>query len=324
MGGHAFDNDEPRLLTPRMPSAVYVHIRDVLLEKLRTFYAQVECPIEEPAKADYGDVDILVAGPLQDVQPDLIAAAIGAVRYKTQGGPTTHFAIPWPKLQPLSQKDDDGCSIADNASKAGRPSDDDNDDDDNGDDDDDEPRYIQLDLQLCNPESFAWEVFHQAHGDFWSIVGFMIWWLGLTVTNSGLYVRVKEIEGRNKKAARVLLTRSPAEALRFLGLDEKMYWQRFETVDGLFAYAATCRFFEPKRFHPTRTRTDMKANDRARARKRAVFRKWFDEYLPAHVVDYPPDAVGVTLSREKVVDEAKTWFGVVAEYDARRLNSLRG
>jgi hypothetical protein len=309
MGGLAFADEKPPLLTPRMPPAVYTHTRDDLLCTLHKFYAQAECPIEAPAKTDYGDIDILVAEPLSEFSTDQIALVMGAVKHKTTGGsPTTHFAVRWPKLQnPPSSTD----SIAnDDTSK--RASDEDN-----------NPRYIQVDLHVCSPSSFPWELFHQAHGDIWNILGSTVRPLGLTPSNSGLYIRIEEIEAHNKKGARVRLTTSPSETLRFLGLDEKRYWQKFETVDELFAYAARCRFFNPRKYDPVRTRGELKANDRARVRKRAVFRRWVEEYLPAHGEDDAADEAAAVMSRGEVVEDAKRWFGVAEEYEERRMTGLR-
>lgn len=307
MGGLAFADEEPCLPTPRMPFAVYSYVRDDLLRTVRKFYAQAECPIEAPGKSDYGDVDMLVAQSLQDLSSEQLAVTIGAVKYKKTGGSqTTHFAIPWPEMQDASGSTDAAAtgtseSVAKNQDR----------------------KYIQLDLHLCTRSSFGWEVFHQAHGDFWNIIASTVRPLGLTPSISGFYVRIQEIETRNRQAARILLTTSPSDTLSFLGLDPGRYWRKFETVDELFAYAATCRFFDPKRYDAARTRADLKANDRKRARKRAVFRKWIDEYLPLHVDDEPADAAAAAMSREDVVGEAKSFFGVADEYDERRSTGVR-
>lgn len=307
MGGQAFADEKPPRYTPRMPLAVYTHTRDQLLSTLRSFYAQAECPIEAPGKTDYGDIDILVAEPLHVFDLDRISTNIGAVKHKTQAGsPTTHFALPWPKNLPPEPPSPDSTSNAGPCHN------------------DSEAKYIQLDLHLCTASSLQWELFHQAHGDLWNIIGSHIRRLGLTPANSGLYIRIEEIETRNKIAARVLLTTSPSQTLRFLGLDEERYWRRFESVDGLFAYAASCRFFDPRRYaDPERTKRELKANDRARTRKRPVFRSWFHEYLPAHVNQEPPDAVAATMSRAEVVEEAKGWFGIRDEYDEKRRKGLQ-
>lgn len=94
-------------------------------------------------------------------------------------------------------------------------------------------------------------------------------------------------------------------------------------MDELFAYAASCRFFDPGKWDPDRGKGELKANDRARASKRVVFRRWVEEYLPGHVGDEPADDVAVGMSREEVVEEAKRWFGVAGEYEERRATGLR-
>lgn len=307
MGGLAFANENPPLSTPRMPSAVYHYARDHLLGILGEFYLHIKCPIEAPGKIDYGDIDILVAEPLIDKLDDAqIAGRVGAVKHKkTSGSPTTHFAIPWPTLPEL---DEDASRAQDQIDSQSKEID---------------QRYIQLDLHVCDPESFAWEVFHHSHGDFWNLIGSTVRPLGLTPSNSGLYVRIQELEAKNRNAARVLLTASPSKTLAFLGLDESRYWQEFNTVEELFAYAATCRFFNPKKYDPVTIRGDLKSNDRARAKKRAVFRMWVEEYLPAHVKDAPADEISAGMSREEVVEDAQRCFGVTTQYQERRTDGIR-
>lgn len=311
MGGSAFASTNPtlHLHTPRMPSRIYTQTRDNLLAILRTFFVQAECPIEAPEKSDYGDIDILVSTPLKDAaagSADEIARAIGAVTHKrTSGNPTTHFAVPWPTTLP-DDDDNNNKTGAEAEAEAGA-------------------KYIQLDLHLCpTPTAFAWELFHHSHGDLWNIIGSSIRRLGLTPSNSGFYVRIEELESRNKNAARVLLTKSPGETLRFLGLDEKRYWSRFGSVKEMFRYAASCRFFDPRRYGAKRwDKGELKANDRKRARKRDVVSRWLEEYLPNCAGDEPADAVGAAMSRGEVVEEAKSWFGVAEEYEERRRRGLK-
>lgn len=96
MGGSAFSSIDLtlHLHTPRMPSNIYTESRDRLLTILRTFFAQAECPIEAPGKTDHGDIDIMAASPLPDVDvgSETIARAIGAIRHKkTSGSPDDAF-----------------------------------------------------------------------------------------------------------------------------------------------------------------------------------------------------------------------------------------
>lgn len=301
MGGLVFSASSPPLPTPRMPSHIYTRIRDHLLSTLRTLYTQAECPVEAPGKPDYGDIDILVMGALHDedenFNADRLALILGAVKHqKTSGSATRHFAVPWPE--------EEGNEV----------------------DGQEEKKYIQLDLHHCtSSSSFTWSLFHQSHGDLWNILGATIRHLGLTPSDTGLYIRIPVIEARNRNAARVLLTTSPSETLRFLGLDEKKYTRKFGSVEELFEYAASCRFFDPGRFDPKRWdgERDLRSNDRRRTKKRAVFRRWVEEYLPGHAADEAVDQVAVKMTREEVAEESMGWFGVREVYEERRRVGIR-
>jgi hypothetical protein len=262
MGGNAFAET---LFTPRMPLAVYLHVRDQTLAIMRKYYRYAESPIEAP-KSNYGDVDILVAEPLADVEPETIAEVLGAKEFKkTKGSSTTNIALPWPvevddcansqsnthiTSNETHLPNDEG-SILLNGSQA------------SGDTHETPPssnipyqqctqieavmdkinvslteesgepskatetavRFIQLDLHDCpTHQRMRWELFHQAHGDFWNIIGTIIRPFGLTASNSGFYLRIAEVERYNKEMGKVKLTEDPAMVLDFLGMDIESKW----------------------------------------------------------------------------------------------------
>jgi len=143
MGGKVFS---ATLSTPRMPPDIYDLVFATTHSILQKHFSRVESPIEAPGKDSYGDIDILVFGPLQSsldsrATPVLevtenLAKLLGATKWvKNSAG--TNFAIPWPSLP---EKDDE--------------------------------RYIQLDIHVCKAEKeLQWEMFHTAHGDLWNILG---------------------------------------------------------------------------------------------------------------------------------------------------------
>jgi hypothetical protein len=339
MGGSAFaDPKDPSksLHTPRMPPHIYKHVRDSALRLLRSeFFAQAECPIEAPAKIDHGDVDILVASPRERAHTDVasLAAALGATQYK-KNGPTTNFALSWPTVQELSAsvgteaathwytadaetptaKEQDGhLSCVSGGNDCGARH------DDIKPDITDPLRYVQLDLHFCpTPEQFQWELFHQAHGDLWNILGGMIRPYGLIVNHIGFYLRLAGIENISRDRRTIQLTTSPSAVLKFLDLDEKNYWTRFESVDTMFSYAASCRFYDPKAY---KGKEDFKANDRLRMKKRPVFMKWYEGFLKEHTKDPPGRTAGA--DRQEVIEEAKKVFGVEKEYEEKRAKGLR-
>jgi hypothetical protein len=291
-----------------MPAPVYLHVRDRALRILRTLYTQAECPIEAPAKADFGDVDILVASPHNQANMDtaLLAAALGATQYK-KNCPTTNFALPWPTAEELtgalpSTKNDLSAHHDNTDSHTVR-----------------KPQYIQLDLHVCpTPERFQWELFHQSHGDLWNILGSMIRRYGLVVNHIGLYLRLAGVYDISRDQRTIQLTTSPSAVLKFLGLDESSYWTRFDSLDAMFAYAASCRFYDPKAYQG---KEDLKSNDRLRMKKRPMFTKWYEEYMQEHEGDTPGRTAGA--DREEVIEEAKRVFDVKREYEEKRAEGLR-
>jgi hypothetical protein len=313
MGGSAFtdpNNPAASLLTPRMPANVYKYIRDCALRTLRTFYTQAECSLEAPAKADYGDVDILVASPCNEAKTTIasLAVALGATQYK-ENSPTTNFALRWPTAEelngnlPSTSTNPEVGTHHDNAHSSSAES----------------LRHIQLDLHIClTPERFEWELFHQAHGDLWNILGAMIRPYGVVVNHVGLHLCLAGVEDIAKDQRSIPLTTSPSAVLKFLDLDESSYWTPFESVDAMFAYAASSRFYDPKAY---RGKEDLKSNDRLRMKKRPMFMRWYDCYLQEHKEDVPGRSAGA--DRDEVIEETKRMFGVEKEYEEKRAKGLR-
>ncbi|KAI1799701.1 hypothetical protein F4811DRAFT_542478 [Daldinia bambusicola] len=289
MGGSAFSSGSDPLFTPRMSPQVYHHVLSTCHAKLRELFTVVASPIEGPAKKDYGDIDILVAWGKDVVLPssgtngipsselghyplELSSCLLGAKRVIKEQANAAHLAIPWPEELRMEGPSGDG------------------------------PRYIQVDLRVCDSiEHLNWMLFKHAHGDLWNVLGSTIRPYSLTVDEVGLYIRIPEIEYFNKKQAKVLLTTDPFEILSFLGLKyESAQWEQpFDSPEELMEYAATCRFLwvrpEPDGNTNTNTNNDsateaeagdfdkskMKSNDRRRAKSRELFRRWYEEFIPA-------------------------------------------
>ena len=329
MGGSAFTdltNPSKSLYTPRMPLRIYQYSRDRALHILDRFYAHANCTIEAPGKADYGDVDILVTSPRDqaDTNTATLAAALGATQYKKNNF-TTNFALPWPSAEELNatslaqdaimkmEPKVVGSSLSTSSKTSGLDA-----LHNIGSDIAGTQRYIQLDLHACpTMERFNWELFHQAHGDLWNILGAMIRPYGLVVNDVGLYLRLAGVDGISKEQRMIQLTISPSAVLGFLHLDDS-YCTPFESLDAMFAYAASCRFYDPKAYEG---REDLKANDRLRMKKRPMFLKWYEGYLQGHREDEPGRSAGT--GREEVIEEAKRFFGVEMEYEEKRAKGFR-
>ena len=207
--------------------------------------------MEAPAKVDHGDIDILVTEPVDPKagrNPEYLASLVGAKRWKRmKGSDTIHLAVPWPtstesettpERSPASSAKISSISTSKLDSTTGLPpwpkgtaNDPDN--------------YIQLDIcVLPSLTTLSWLLFLHAHGDFWSILGSLLRRYGLTVTPSGFYVHIPEIEGQNKSLSRVKVTDDPGLALRYLSLEEERYWRGFGSWDEMLGYVCECRFVD--------------------------------------------------------------------------------
>ncbi|KAH8808134.1 hypothetical protein F5884DRAFT_732282 [Xylogone sp. PMI_703] len=318
MGGHAFSS----LDTPRMPLEVYEYVRDEVHNALRQYYTEIATPIEAPDKTDFGDVDVLVAGPItpefnltsaagNELGRRLCAVLKAKAWLQEKGNPTINLAISWPSHIGC----DNTCTVLE--------------------------KYIQVDVHMClSKEDFDWELFHHAHGDMWNILGTTIRKFGLTPNDRGLFLRIPDIELYDRKRSMVFLSNKPREVLHFLGLDEVRWNQRFDSANKLYEFAAECRMFwvkdsleDEESGESTKTslnsdstvaegqeggesgKKKLKHNDRQRMAKRPLFRQWVEDFIPKcrELKLY----LHTDTTRESIREDAFREFGVQEEYAAK-------
>ncbi|CAF9915269.1 hypothetical protein IMSHALPRED_002389 [Imshaugia aleurites] len=278
-----------------MPPDVYYALRDSYLQILSSLYTQTATPIEAPEKTTFGDIDILVSQPKSTSTAESLGQVLASARaVRIPGSPITSFALPYPN----------------------RPN-----------------YYLQLDVHLSPPETFHWQLFHQSHGDLvrtfrsfsslfctnsrpqdiWNLLGTTIRPLGLTPNNEGLHVRIEEIEDSNRKRALLFLTCDGDAVLEFLGLDTDAYKRPFGSVDSMYRYVCSSRFFNDASY----VRGELKANDRKRMTQRELYRAFVD-WLPgnAHLVGQQKEK-NAQFSRDDVLEESLNRFGKREEYEKR-------
>ena len=104
----------------------------------------------------------------------------------------------------------------------------------------------------------------------------MVTRFGLTINNSGLHARIKEIETASKKTSLLLLTSDPQEMMEFLGLDSTRYHKGFSTLDELFEWAIAMPLFRRRIFEK-----EAATGSRERVReKRPMYSKFVTQWLP--------------------------------------------
>lgn len=274
MGGKAFASGPDALSTPRMPPILYHALLDRFLALSSNFFERVTTSVEAPEKTSFGDVDIIVSEPkARPFPPEQFSSAFNAKRIIALH-PMYSFAVPHPDL-------DDS--------------------------------YVQLDLQICQPQDFYWEVFHKSHGDLWNLLGSSIRPFGLTANDKGLHLRIPEIEEHDRKQSLIFLTADPGTVLNFLHLDGAAYTQPFDTVDEMFEFACSNRFFRPEAY----VRDGLKANDRKRMTQRNLYRLFVDEFVPRRTATSQANGSAERLTRQQVLEEALHKFERKPEYEAR-------
>ena len=275
MGGNAFTSGPAPLSTPRMPPELYFSLRNHYINLLRTLYQKIATPIEAPGKDSYGDIDILVACPCTEpLSEESVATSLKASRaFTIQSSPTTSFAVPHPQLT---------------------------------------SKFVQVDVHVCPDETFQWQMFHQSHGDLWNLLGTAIRPVGLTANDSGLHLRIEEIEPFDRKRSLVVLTREPREVVEFLGLQAGVFDKRFCNIDELYRFASSCRFFDPGRYR----KDGLKANDRKRMAQRKVYQDFVERWIPEYCGSEREENAA-RLDRSTVLKEALEIFRKERVYDAQ-------
>ena len=172
-----------------------------------------------------------------------------------------------------------------------------------------EKQYIQVDVHISpSKKALDWELFHTAHGDLWNMLGSTIRGFGITVNDNGMYLRIPQIEAQDRNKAKVFLTDDSNTILDFLGMDAEKWWKPFQTPQELFEYAASCRLFWVKETKAEgevegdvmvgnikgeqeggqeggeKGKKKLKHNDRARMKKRSLFRLWVEEFIPKYIL----------------------------------------
>lgn len=279
MGGHAFeqavsrDGTGSRLSTPRMSPNDYHQLKSIYLERLKACLPehQVETLLEAPEKADYGDMDFIIAS---DEKVDLLqlAQSVGAKAIIITGNDKVQrctLAVP----KDGSKRD---APVAEyKVTKSPPP--------DSGPLESD---LSQVDIEILPSEIFRWHMFYASYSDLAGLLGKIARPFGFTITDKGLFLRLQELdESKDMSWLRIAdaegflhLCSDPDEIMRFFGLDQERYYKGFTTLEDFYRWLADCRFLSPEVVDIKRDNS----SERQKERKRTVYTRFFDEYLPKH------------------------------------------
>ncbi|OBT89258.1 hypothetical protein VE02_02610 [Pseudogymnoascus sp. 03VT05] len=297
MGGKAFTTR----LTPRMPTSIYIPVRDRCHAILSQYYTHISTPLEAPEKTSFGDIDILVHGPVSSPPVPLkeLGAALNAaakILPRTEN-PEANFAIPWPSESSLDEETasaPDGLELRDGQN-----------------------RFIQVDiLALPTLTAFHFLSFTHAHSGLFTLLGPSLRQAGLILTPTSLSLRIPSIEAHRRRGSTLPLTSNPSAILDFLGLDRERYWTRFDSVEEMFGYVASSRLFTTRAREEGEEEEEKVKHRNRRNSKRPLFVRWKEEFLPRALESGKYDRV--IPSREEVREEAfMVWPPARALYEAQ-------
>lgn len=298
MGGRAFSQELPPDSFPRLPQQLYQSLKDRLRPLLLTLYTIVEVPPEAPAKMDHGDIDFVVSRPvhgMEEVNPALVSRILGAVKsVELDSNRTSHYALE------ISQDD---MLLLSHSLQRPFPL---------------EKAYIQVDVRVCldDEEVERLMVLH-GYGDLGIMMSAIVRSHGLSLSTKGLKVlsnaRVGDVGGLIFHQAPspppdppILLSSSPRAIFDFLGLSMDRWNEGFTTIEEIFVFASTSRFFDPRRFRaPQMPAFDKTVTERTMYHD---FRLWAKnkELTTVHYLEEKRDRV----------EEALLHFGKKNEWDA--------
>ena len=245
MGGQRFKSHEP----VRLPAPAALEIQADVVRRLEAIGIAAFPTITFPGKADYGDLDIVIAEedllihagpPSEDVSPahqarEALLPVLGALQM-ARSGPTDHATS---YLLPT------------------------------------EHGAFQVDL-ITHPRSvvpyanrfYAW-------GDLGALVSMTARRLGLTNKATGLYVVVGDVHDRH----RIRVITDYNEALTAMGFNASRHEAGFASPEEAFAWLADSHHFDPE----TYKLENLTGKSRTRAAKRPhqiAFRQWLEDTQP--------------------------------------------
>ena len=171
---------------------------------------------------------------------------------------------------------------------------------------------FQIDLILVPPEKFDCALAYFSYNDLGNLIGRTAKNLGLKHGHTGLRLPIhapgQKIQADTPPRAEITLSTNPEEILAFLDYDFHRFKQGFKTLDEIFAFATTSKFFNPERFKDQ----NQNYENRRRNRQRPGFQKFAEHLKASGFLDQPPEYIPPPDPRE-----IARHFGKTTDYDKK-------
>ena len=128
--------------------------------------------------------------------------------------------------------------------------------------------YNQLQVDLINTKTFDYSLAYFSYNDLGSLVGKLTRQLGLKHGHTGLRLPVRY---GTRFLSEILVTTCHDDTLEFLGLDPAVFHRGFDTLNDIFNFVASSKYFNPAAY--------ALENVSAAGRSRAKTRHTYQEFL---------------------------------------------
>lgn len=127
---------------------------------------------------------------------------------------------------------------------------------------------FQFDFINCkNKSQFESSKFYFNYNDFGNILGRFCHKLGIKLSNRGISIVVRHKERSDHILAEIFLTEDASISLDILGLDRETYNRGFDSLEDIFKFAASSKYFDPEIF----SLEHRSATSRIRDKKRSTY-----------------------------------------------------
>jgi hypothetical protein len=145
---------------------------------------------------------------------------------------------------------------------------------------------FQIDLIVSTPELFNPTLNYFSYNDLGNMIGRIAHAMGMKYGHAGLILPIRKYDSH--LGEELTLTTNTEKALSFLGYDAHTFFKGFNTLQEIFDYALSSKYFNKTNF----SYEEMNHQNRTRQRKRKVYNDFLDyleskENLPEYI--YPED-----------------------------------
>lgn len=177
----------------------------------------------------------------------------------------------------------------------------------------DRTEFFQLDIHVCTPDLFEWQLILYNFADAWCILDLCAQKFGFSINGTGLHLHVAEIEKTHPQDCQLYLTSDPEAMMRFLHLDAKRFAFGFWNLHDLFTWVTRSRIFKRRFINMTASGFEDRIFERP---MHLVFRT---EWLPRWVEVGADVDFGSQVDRKSLTREALAVFNKTDAHSDKKL-----